>query len=51
MSTARSWLIAWVRALTAPRRVTRSTRMASVAPARDFGALAADPFSTARAAA
>ena len=32
-----SWFIVWVRALTAPRRTTRSTRIASTRPSRAFG--------------
>ncbi len=36
-SSALSWLIVWVRALTALRRVTRRMRMASTMPSRVFG--------------
>ena len=35
--TAWSWLAAWVRALTALRRATRSNRIASTVPVCDFG--------------
>ena len=46
-----SWLSAAVRALTAPRRATRSARIASTGPVRVFGVPAACPDRAARAAA
>jgi hypothetical protein len=51
ISSALSWLIAAVRALLAPRRAVRNTRIASMIPSRRLGAAVAVPASTARAAA
>ena len=50
-TTALSWLIAAVRALTAPARTPRSTRIASTIPSRRLGSAVAVPANTARAAA
>jgi hypothetical protein len=49
-SSALSWLMAAVRALLAPRRAVRNTRIASTIPSRRLGAAVAVPASTARAA-
>jgi hypothetical protein len=46
-----SWLIVWVRALTALRRVIRMTRMASTSPSAFFGFGACGRLSAVRAAA
>jgi len=51
MIRSRSWLPAWVRALTALRRATRSARIDSTAPSPDFGVPDASPFRAASAAA
>ena len=48
---ALSWMIAAARALTALERATRSTRIISTLPSRDFGMPVARPDSAARAAA
>jgi hypothetical protein len=51
MISALIWLVAWLRALTALERATRSARIASTLPSRSFGTPAADPDKTALAAA
>jgi hypothetical protein len=50
-STALSWLIAFVLALTAEFRAIRSSRIASTGPLLVFAVAVARPYSTARAAA
>ncbi len=45
-----SWLVAWVRALTALERATRMALIASTLPSRTFGTTDARPDSAARAA-
>ena len=50
-SSPLSWLMAAVRALTAPLRAVRSARIDSTIPSRRLGAAVATPASTARAAA
>jgi hypothetical protein len=50
-SSPLSWLMAAVRALTAPLRAVRSARIDSTIPSRRLGAAVAVPASTARAAA
>jgi len=49
-TTAWSWFAAWVRAFMALRRAMRSNRIASTPPFADFGAPAASPANTERAA-
>jgi len=49
-SSALSWLVVWLRALTALPRATRSARIASTRPSRPLGVPVAVPASAARAA-
>jgi hypothetical protein len=49
-SSALSWLVDWLRALTALLRATRSMRIASTRPSRVFGTPVAFPANAARAA-
>lgn len=49
-SRALTWLVVWLRALTALLRATRSVRIASIRPSRALGAPVAAPASAARAA-
>jgi hypothetical protein len=51
MTKAWSWLAAWVRALTAELRTTRTTRSISTCPSLLLGRPSATPACTARAAA
>jgi hypothetical protein len=50
-TSAVSWLMAAVRALLAPERAVRDTRIASTIPSRRLGTAVATPASAARAAA